>query len=660
MVTHTGRQTLASRYVNWLQDRPLLAEVGFGSLAILFGVQTLKVFVPGMFWVLGDRVGISSICLGLIGLAVFLTAFAVIPLEKLLGRWRLVIIVAAGLALARLYVQIWWGEPLFNLSLAGMGVALFFIFLLTWYKDVSHISYFVFGLFGGLILDTAINGIFATYDPIWQPKLLPVLLTLVLIALQFSLLFGIRVESKAAATGYMHSQDEKGVTRSPFRPYLLLAIGPFLFLELVVLKNIPRLAAVTDWQLPAAFALVLVAQLGGLVLIVWLLTKVRRLSWLWGLGIGVVLVLSLIVAQQKIYLLPAVLIPLAQALISVLIAIIVVKSFAQDSRVSIGGAIGIVLLLLLLFAYYAVYDMKLPYNNTVLEPTAAAIVGLCAVGALLRADWQREANQKLWLVPAFAVVLMLLPIANFLVWEQPKPIQGNGYPVRVMTYNLHNGFNVKGHLNLEEIASVIEDNNADIVALQEVSRGWVISGGVDMIAWLSQRLKMPYIFGPTADPCWGNAILSRYPIVAFSRHDLPPRDLTIKRGFVVALVDIGNDDTVKVIATHFHHLEGGTAIRQLQVQTILNFWSDLGETVIMGDLNGEPNSSEIAALRRAGLVDVAKVMYTTPPFTYSSDSPVRRIDYIWISGDLQVLDASVPFSRASDHLPVIATINKQR
>lgn len=651
---------MTSRYVSWLGGKPLLTEVAFGSLTILFGVQMLKVFVPGMFWVLGDRIGISSIYLGLIGLAVFLAAFTAIPLQKLLGKRRLVIITAAGLALARLYIQIWWGEPLFNLILAGIGVIFFFVFLLAWFRDVSSVSYFVLSLFGGLILDTAINGIFGTYDPIWQAKLLPILLTVVLIVFQFLLLYGTRVESKTTAVWQVYDQSKREAVRSSSRPYLLLAIGPFLFLELVVLNNIPRLLAITEWRLPVVFVMMLIAQLAGLALIVWLLTEIRRLSWLWGLGLGFSLVLLLLFAQQKTSLLPVAFLLLSQVLILALITIIAVKSFAEDSRALIGGGLGVVLLLFFLFAYYAVYDMKLPYSNTVLELIAAAIVGLCAVGALLRTNWQQEANRKLWLVPAFALVLTLLPMVNFFTWQQPKPIQGSGYPVRVMTYNLHNGFNTKGHLDLEQLARVIEDSNVDIVALQEVSRGWVISGSVDMLTWLSRRLKMPYVFGPTADPYWGNAILSRYPILAFSRHGLPTPDLPIKRGFIVALIDIGNGDTVKVIATHFHHLEGGAAIRQLQSQTILNFWSGRDETIIMGDLNGEPNSSEIAALRRAGLVDVAKVMYTTPPLTYSSDALVRRIDYIWISGDLQVLDVSVPFSKASDHLPVVATVNKQR
>jgi len=654
----SGKDRTAT-FARWLTERPHLTETCFTSLTVLFGIQLLKVLVPGMFWILGDRMGLGAVHLGAIGLVIFLCAFLVIPLERWFGKWRLVIVTAAGLGLIRLYIQLWWGEPLLNLSLAAIGTMVFLIFLIAWLKSASRISYMVLGLLGGLLLDTAINGAFNTYDPIWQVKLAPILLTTVLVMLQVLLLFGIAPHGRITVTSKANRFGDKAAIKSPLQSYSLLAIGPFLFLEMVVLQNIPRLAAITNWQLPAAFAVVLIAQLVGLVAATWLLNKFQTISWPWGLGTGVILVAALIFAQQKAPLPAALLLVLSQVLVSTLIAIIIVRGIQGNNTVSIASAISMLLLLVFLFAYYAVYDMKLPYSNSILEPVAGAIMLICATIALLRERKRLETDRRLWVATASAFCLLLLPLANFLTWQQPVPVQGKGYPLRVMTYNLHNGFNTKGHLDMEELARVIENNNPDVVALQEVSRGWVVSGRVDMLAWLSHRLKMPYIFGPTADPLWGNAILSRYPVLAYSRHVLPPSDLFIERGFIVALIDLGNGDAVKVIATHFHHLKHDTAIRQTQSQVILNFWSGLDHTVIMGDFNGEPDSSEIIAFRRAGLTDTAKVMYSNPPFTYSSDNPVRRIDYIWTSSDLNVLDVVVPMSTASDHLPVVATVTKE-
>ncbi|GAI23130.1 unnamed protein product, partial [marine sediment metagenome] len=205
-----------------------------------------------------------------------------------------------------------------------------------------------------------------------------------------------------------------------------------------------------------------------------------------------------------------------------------------------------------------------------------------------------------------------------------------------MTYNLHNGFNTDGYLGMEALARVIEDNHPDIIALQEISRGWVVSGRLDMLTWLSQRLNMPYVSGPTADPLWGNAILSRYPIVEYNNYDLPPRDLFLRRGFTSAVVDLGGGNSLQVIATHFHHVGEDSAIRQLQSPVIVDFWDGAACTVILGDLNAEPDDPEMEMLRQVGLVDTLAEMEPPPVYTFHSVNLYQRIDYIWVSPDLKV------------------------
>jgi len=225
----------------------------------------------------------------------------------------------------------------------------------------------------------------------------------------------------------------------------------------------------------------------------------------------------------------------------------------------------------------------------------------------------------------------------------------------VMTYNLNNGFNTKGKLDIDEIANVIESNRPDIVALQEVSRGWVVNGRLDMLEWLSYRLHMPYVFGPTADPFWGNAILSRYPIVAYSRENLPPPELLIRRGFIVALIDLGDDQRIKVIATQFDNVELDTEIHQQQAQTIIDFWGGLGDTILLGDFSAQPGSQEVVKLYQANLKDSCTMGWKAAN-TYPSNNPQERIDYIWTSPDLMASDVGVLSSTASDHLPVVAVI----
>jgi endonuclease/exonuclease/phosphatase family metal-dependent hydrolase len=64
--------------------------------------------------------------------------------------------------------------------------------------------------------------------------------------------------------------------------------------------------------------------------------------------------------------------------------------------------------------------------------------------------------------------------------------------VRVLSYNLHFGFDIRGWSDLEGIARAIESSGAEVVGLQEVSRGWYVNGSTDMLAWLQRRLRMPH------------------------------------------------------------------------------------------------------------------------------------------------------------------------
>jgi endonuclease/exonuclease/phosphatase family metal-dependent hydrolase len=176
-----------------------------------------------------------------------------------------------------------------------------------------------------------------------------------------------------------------------------------------------------------------------------------------------------------------------------------------------------------------------------------------------------------------------------------------------------------------------------------------------MMQWLSSRLELPYIYGPTEGLLWGNAILSRYPIVADEAYTLPPDSLRLHRGFLVVEVDIGQE-TVQIIDTHLHHVGDDSDIRQEQVPVLIEGWAGAAKTVIMGDLNARPDDPEIVMLEEAGLVSVTAAVGPSPSYTYYSENPDHQIDYIWISPDLVPLEAQIPQATASDHLPIVADI----
>ena len=663
--TATTKQDRASPIATWLAARPLLTEVGLPALTVLFGIQALRVFLPGLVWLLGDRMGLGEALLGTIALLVFLAAFLAGGLQRLLGNRLLILVTAGGLGLLRLLMQGWSDKPVLDLSLAMAGMALFVVFVPTYLRRVRRsgsagTGRFALGLLLGLVLDTALHGAFHTYDISWQPGLLPLLLTLLLVVVQWILLTGITLVRNADVPQEAGGPADKRPLANQFP---LVAIGPFLFLQVVVLQNIARAATLTGWPLPMAFGWTLLAQLAGLGAAAWLLSRPRHNLWLLALVSGVGLVAILAIPYPEGAALTAPLILAGQVLLSLLITLVFVGIGVDApktafSSTTVANALGMILVLLFIMGYYLVYYLKLPYSNTILEPVAAFLVAACALGSATALRKGTGGIHRAWLTAVLVLPLLMLPLAGVITWRAPTAVSGEGFPVRLMTYNLHNGFNTEGYLAMEDIAQVIEESDPDIVALHEVSRGWVISGRLDMLSWLSERLDMPYVFGPTADPFWGNAILSRYPIVEYTHYDLPPRDLPVLRGFTAAVVDLGNGDRLQVIATHFHHVEGDTGIRLLQSREIINFWGGDGHTVLVGDLNAEPHAPEMEILRQAGLVDVVAGIEPPPVYTWPSVNPSQRIDYIWVSQDLKVTDIRVPVSNASDHLPVVAEIDR--
>lgn len=169
---------------------------------------------------------------------------------------------------------------------------------------------------------------------------------------------------------------------------------------------------------------------------------------------------------------------------------------------------------------------------------------------------------------------------------------------------------------------------------------------------------MPYLWGPAADRQWGNAILTRYPVLEHGVAPLPRGGVAMRRGYLWARLDIGGGQEMLVIATHLHHVEEDHAVRQLQVPRLVEFWGGREGTVLMGDFNAEPGWPELDPLLQAGLRDAFAEAGAGAGYTWPSPAPDRRIDYVWLSPDLKPSDLVIPQSTASDHLGVVVTVSR--
>jgi endonuclease/exonuclease/phosphatase family metal-dependent hydrolase len=228
--------------------------------------------------------------------------------------------------------------------------------------------------------------------------------------------------------------------------------------------------------------------------------------------------------------------------------------------------------------------------------------------------------------------------------------------IKIMTYNIHSAYNVDGRQDPEAIAEVILESEADIVAIQEISRGWLVNGSTDLTTWLSNRLGMQVVFQGTTGPMWGNAIFSKYPILKVGSGKLPSLGTPLERGYLRAEIEIGDSQSLYIFATHLHHVESDPIVRYAQLKELIHTWGKRPYSIILGDLNTRPEDDEIKLLLGAGLIDSWSEAGEGRGDTYSSTHPVKRIDWIWHTPDLIVREVSVPRSNASDHLPVVVTI----
>jgi endonuclease/exonuclease/phosphatase family metal-dependent hydrolase len=212
-------------------------------------------------------------------------------------------------------------------------------------------------------------------------------------------------------------------------------------------------------------------------------------------------------------------------------------------------------------------------------------------------------------------------------------------------------------VELDEIAQVIADSGADVVTLQEVSRGWVMGGGADMATYLSERLGMDYVFVPAADHQFGNAILWKRYLGAAADVDLTALPYGMgpqRRSAVSASFDLGGVP-LRVTSVHLQHRVQNTPTRIEQLDTLLAAEPVTGAYVLAGDLNAEPGWAETRLLDGAGLVSAQDEAGDPAALTHPAVSPDSRIDWVYGAG-VTFRDVEVIATSQSDHRPVVATI----
>lgn len=414
------------------------------------------------------------------------------------------------------------------------------------------------------------------------------------------------------------------------------ALGPFLFLELTFLASLGRLEVITGLPL-------LVCQLAaalGLALALAMLVVDMPRAWRGALSILTVVIL---VPGQSLGPLTLVAVVLAQSGLALgLFAAFDAGPRRMAGRIHAGAALGGLSFFVLVFVFYTFRD-----RTDWLWPVAAALV----VAPGLAAPRPRPVTS---LRPALAGGLALLVASAFAVVPAPGAgLSADREPeLRVLTYNLHQGLSATSVPAARDQAEAIAAAGADIVALQEVNRGWDLSAGIDEFAYLRWRLAGYHaVYGPMDTALYGNAILSRYPIAESGHGILPRLGSALPRGYVWAELEAPSGRLL-VVSTHFTSYAGFGQERLAQADAFIELWGERPLSILAGDYNARPEDIEIARLLDAGLIDGAAAVGMGDVPTHSAG----RIDYVFVSPDLRPVRGDLPGTTASDHRPVLVVI----
>ena len=236
--------------------------------------------------------------------------------------------------------------------------------------------------------------------------------------------------------------------------------------------------------------------------------------------------------------------------------------------------------------------------------------------------------------------------------------------LRVLSYNIHKCIGgVDRRYEPSRVIDVIRALDTDVVMLQEVDAGVNRSRQDKQVELLGDGLGMPHrTWYPNVDVRgggqYGNAILSRYPIIESTNIDLTLR-FKKRRSVLHGVLRVRHDDMDRTVHVFNMHLGLARYERRRQLDMFLacHPFAHLHHdtpVVVGGDLN-DVYGGLGELLEPAGFRGMER-----RPLTFPAWGPVRPLDAIFVRGTVDFLRLSRCDSalarRASDHRPLVAEV----
>jgi endonuclease/exonuclease/phosphatase family metal-dependent hydrolase len=615
----------------------LLTVIVAESARVLFGVAFHA----------GEDLG--NVTTGLIVVLLFASPLLAAPLVRLLRPGAALGVVVALLVGCRLAMQVVEdiGYPLAGAATGLALIALALAVIGARGHDAAGSPGVLVAVTVGLALDNLIRATGITWDVVWRQDLPAWALTLLLVA------GVVAATALVIRGGAVPTDDEVGAGLDSF------LLWPFLYLGLLYTQSPAFLASSGGVGNPVALATALVAAAVA-VLVVGVSARVGSPRVL-RVAVAVALAVVVFVLSGASGWWVLVLALVAQAGAAHL-AGVAAGAARGGTRNGVGRSVlaftGGSLWAAVAMLAFALHTLQpLPFSNRFLPAAVALSMGVAAWAPRGR-DTRVVARPRvpLWSVAAAVTACAVVaPLVVAATWPSTPTVDVAGRPVRVMTFNIDQGLTL-GQLHLEELARQIESAGPDVVVLEEVGRGWSVSGMTDGAEWMSRRLRMPFVWAPAADGQFGNAVFSRLPINGSEVLPLGKGNGTQARSAAFVRVDVDGRELL-VIGTHL--MNGSQPpmheSRAEAYATIIEHWGGAPRTVFLGDLNTYPRDvppgwPELDLPLAAGFTTTQDVDLCVMP-TSNQNCP----DWIFVGPGMTESSVRVVVDRP-DHRPLVAEV----
>lgn len=244
--------------------------------------------------------------------------------------------------------------------------------------------------------------------------------------------------------------------------------------------------------------------------------------------------------------------------------------------------------------------------------------------------------------------------------------------IKAITWNIKAGKNYDGTYpmfkteNLDKIAKVIIKSNASLVCLQEVDILTIRSGRIHQLEFIKNILEyhtmVPwhYIFSPSLkllSGYYGNAILSKFPLIPLLNTTLPKISSNENRSFL--LTRIKYNSSYIYLGTFHLGLKGDQIIQAKKIKENLNNIGCINEKILIGgDINDTRNSKTYKIMQNYKFPMKDPGPHNVCTFQCYKNNRNKKIDF-WFGKNIlynpyecQILKVDI-----SDHRPILISFS---